>query len=187
LWLSNPEDPESEFVYHFQVVLFGATSSPFTLNVTLRLHLRNHDTEVSKDIEKNLYVDNTISGCLSKEYAIRYFKEARAMMLEANFNLRSWASNSPQLQAVVQEQKVAGSNKMVNILGLYWNVSTDRIHFSPRSIDSTSDTGVTKKKILQQSSRIFDPLGFLSPVTICAKLLMKELWVRKSVGMNHWK
>ena len=69
---------------------------------------------------------------------------------------------------------------MVNILGLYWDVSTDRIHYSPRLIDFTSDTDVTKKKILQQSSRIFDALGFLSPVTICAKLLMQELWVRNT-------
>jgi len=96
LWLSNPEDPESEFeTYRFKVVPFGATSSPFMLNATLRLHLRNHDSDVSKDIERNLYVDNIVSGCSSEEDAICYFKEARAMMLEANFNLRSWASNSP--------------------------------------------------------------------------------------------
>ena len=36
LWLSNPEDPESEFdTYHFKVVPFGATSSPFMLNAIL--------------------------------------------------------------------------------------------------------------------------------------------------------
>jgi len=182
LWLSNPDDPESEFeMYHFKVVPFGATSSPFMLNATLQLHLRNHNSDVSKDIEKNLYVDNIVSGCLSEDDAIRYFKEARAMMLEANFNLRSWASNSPQLQTVVQEEKIADSNKMVNILGLYGDVSThtDRIHFSPRSIDSTSDSDVTKRKVLQQSSRIFHPLGFLSPITIRAKFLMQELWVNK--------
>jgi len=118
LWLCNPEDPESEFdTYRFKVVPFGATSSLFMLNATLQLHRRNHDTEVSRDIGKNLYVDNIVSGCSSKE--------ARAMMLEANFNLRSWASNSPQLQAVIKEQKIADSNKMVNILGLFWDVSTD--------------------------------------------------------------
>ena len=76
------------------------------LNATLWLHLRNHDSDdVSKDIEKNLYAGNIVSGCLSKEDAIRNFKEAKAIMLEANFNLRSWVSNSPQLQAVVQEEK----------------------------------------------------------------------------------
>jgi len=141
LWLSNPDDPESEFeMYRFKVVPFRATTSPFMLNSTLQIHLRNHDSDVSKDIEKNLYVDNIVSGCLSEEDAIHYFKEARAMMLEANFNLRSWVSNSPQLQTVAQEEKIAYSNKMVNILDLYWDVSTDRIHFSPRSIDSTSDS-----------------------------------------------
>jgi len=35
LWLSDPQDPNSEFVtYRFRVVLFGAMCSPFMLNAT---------------------------------------------------------------------------------------------------------------------------------------------------------
>ena len=148
LWLSNPEDPESEFdTYRFKVVPFGATSSPFLLNATLRHHLKNQDSEIAEDIGKNLYVDNIISGGATEENVMQYFRKVRATMSEANFNLRSWASNSPQLQAVVQEEKFADSNKVVNILGLNWDLSTDRISFSPKPIDSTLDSGVTKRKI----------------------------------------
>ena len=40
LWLSNPDDPESQFtIYHFRVVLFGSVSSPFMLNAILQLIL----------------------------------------------------------------------------------------------------------------------------------------------------
>jgi len=36
VWLSQPTDPESEFlIYHFKVVLFGSVSSPFMLNAPL--------------------------------------------------------------------------------------------------------------------------------------------------------
>lgn len=34
----------------------------------------------------------------------------------------------------------------------------------------------TKHKVLQASSKVYDPLGLLSPVTIQAKLLIQELW-----------
>ena len=48
LWLSNPEDPESEFeIYHFRVILFGSVSSPFMLNATLHLHLKGQDSETA--------------------------------------------------------------------------------------------------------------------------------------------
>jgi len=37
-------------------------------------------------------------------------------------------------------------------------------------------TLITKREVLQQSSKIFDPQGYLSPVTIQAKLLLQQLW-----------
>ena len=37
-WLSDPEDPESQFVtYRFKAVLFGASCSPFILNATIKV------------------------------------------------------------------------------------------------------------------------------------------------------
>ena len=177
LWLSNPEDPNSELdVYRFKVVLFGSVSSPFMLNATLRLHLRINTSEVAKDMSKNLYVDNIVSGGTTEQSVTQYFREARRIMSKANFNLRSWASNSQCLQTVAQEEKVADENKVVSVLGLHWNTAEDKLSFIPKKIDSTANSTVTKRKILQYSSKIFDPLGFLSPITIRAKLLIQELW-----------
>ena len=59
-------------------MLFGATRTPFMLCYSLTLS-QKYDSDVSKDIGKNLYVDNIVS---SEEDAIHYFKEAKAMMLE---------------------------------------------------------------------------------------------------------
>ena len=99
LWLEDPTNPESPFVsYRFKVVLFGSVSSPFMLNATLDLHLKSFDSSVSRDMKKNLYVDNIISGCQSEEAVLQYYTESRAIMSAAKFNLRSWASNSLELQ-----------------------------------------------------------------------------------------
>ena len=87
-------------------------------------------------------------------------------MSDANFNLRAWASNCPQLSTLAKQDKVADENTTVNILGLQWNTSTDTLSFPTKTIISDNTTLITKREVLQQSSKIFDPLGFLSPVTI---------------------
>jgi len=97
-WLANPLDPQSDLqVYCFRTVLFGAVSSPFILYATLHHHLQLYNTPLSHDIQWNLYVDNVISGCTTDE---QYYHEARAIMSEAGFNLRAWASNCQQLRTV---------------------------------------------------------------------------------------
>ena len=78
-------------------MLFGATSSPFILNAVLRHHLQQYQTQVADDIKHNLYADNIISGCSSEEATAQYYQQARQIMKEAKFNLRSWASNSSVL------------------------------------------------------------------------------------------
>ena len=177
LWLSNPDDTESDFdTYRFRVVLFGSASSPFMLGATLRLHLSKYNSQIAHDMQQNLYVDNVISGSPTEESAIQYFNKARKIMLDANFNLRSWASNSQHLQAIARDNQVIDENQLVNVLGLYWNTAEDRICLIPKPLDSTSSSIVTKRTILQDSSRVYDPLGILSPITIRAKLLMQELW-----------
>lgn len=34
----------------------------------------------------------------------------------------------------------------------------------------------TKHEVLQESSKLFDPIGLIAPVTIRSKLLMQKLW-----------
>ena len=41
---------------------------------------------------------------------------------------------------------------------------------------NTTTSNITKREILRESSKIYDPLGLLTPVTIRAKILLQELW-----------
>ena len=63
----------------------------------------------------------------------------------------------------------------MNILGLKWDPSTDTLTLTS-SKDESARRLVTKRNVLQVSSKVYDPLGLLSPVTIRAKLLIQELW-----------
>ena len=72
------------------------------------------------------------------------------MMLEAKFNLRSWASNSKQLQAIATRDNVVDKNLTVNTLGLRWNTCTDMITFALNVIIS-SDSSCPSDSVSQDS------------------------------------
>ena len=133
----------------------------------------------ANDIRQNLYVNNVMSGCNNEDSAVQYFNKARSILSKARFNLRSWASNSQRVMIIAHNDNVADDKRIVNVLGIQWNTSQDTLASFPKQFSSVNSTLVTKRKVLQDVSRIFDPLGFLAPVTIQAKLFMQEFWQRK--------
>ena len=177
LWLSNPADPNSPFVtFRFKVVLFGATCSPFMLNAAITYHLKQNESSTSSDLIYNLYVDNVVSGSHSKEAAIDYFIQSRSILGKANFNLRSWASNSKQLNTTARTHNVLDDTNPVKVLGLWWDTHSDMIFASPKPDAAMFNMLATKREILKWTSSVFDPLGLISPVIITAKLFLQSLW-----------
>ena len=180
VWLSEVDNPESSFeIYRFRVVLFGCVSSPFMLHAALRCHLNHEHSITSRDILANLYVDNVVSGGSNVPDALEYYHNARQLMSNAHFNLRSWASNSPEVRTRAQQDGVADTAVTVNVLGLMWDTSQDILRLADRAFSSLDVAQPTKKGVLQDLSRVFDPLGMLTPVTISAKLFMQQLWQSK--------
>ena len=152
LWLSDPTDPESAFqVYRFKAVLFGSTSSPFMLHATLHSHLDHYQSPVTKDIKNNLYVDNFISGRDTEQEILKYYNKSRSFMAEGKFNLRSRTSNSKLLQDQAASQNAADSNKVVNLLGLKWDPTSDTLTFNQRPISPSYTHLITKHEVLWES------------------------------------
>ena len=163
LWLSRLMDPKSEFnTYRFKRVLFGSVCSPFMLYATLCQHFMQYKTSISTDILKNLYVDNIIAGGGSETHLVEFYKSARSLMMAAKFNLRTWASNTQQLNSLTLQDKIVDENNPTNILSIHWNTTTDQRSLAPKRMIPAN----TKRKILQDSSKIFDPIGLAAPITI---------------------
>ena len=191
-WLIDSRDSSSPLcVYCFKVVPFGATSSPFMLNAVLQYHLRQYNTPVSKDILSNLYVDKIISCCDTEQATVDYYRQARTIMCDARLNLHSWSSNSAELTTIAIKDNTADRARTVNVLGLRWNPTSDKLRWNPTSdklhlTDKPSillyDHLVTKREVLQDLSKIFDPLGFVTPQGTYAEVMAAEDHMGRTAG-----
>lgn len=101
------------------------------------------------------------------------------LMQAGKFELRKWCANHPLLQNIPKEHIEANylvdeADKSIKALGFYW----DPLHhtFRFRINLPTPPAIVTKRIILSDISRLFDPLGLVSPVIVTAKLFMQEIW-----------
>lgn len=89
---------------------------------------------------------------------------------------KTWAYNSHQLTEQASKDKVVDSNNPVNVLGLQWDTQMDKLSLMSKSPIPSITSLVMKREVLSKSSKLFDPLGLLSPVTINAKTFMQSLW-----------
>lgn len=60
-------------------------------------------------------------------------------------------------------------------LGLQWCAETDVFMF----IMEIKEKPLTRRGVLSITCSIYDPLGFLAPITLCAKMIQQELCRRK--------
>lgn len=97
------------------------------------------------------------------------------------FSLAKWQSNRPDLLKTLSPDATSTQlpifeNLDGKILGLLWQTQPDRFIFSNKA---SSLSIITKRTILSEVVQLLDPLGFLFPVIIRAKMLPQELWLEK--------
>ena len=177
LWLEDPQDIHSKFVvYRFSSVLFGSVSSPAILNAVIRTHLDKSENEIANLLKNDIYVDNIVSGTDNSENAVKFYKESNELLESAGFRLRSWASNDTKINAAATQDNVQHETTTAPLLGMKWDTVNDQLLY--KEIDE-SDNTPTKRSVIRHVSRIYDPLRYLSPVLIQAKVFMQDLWKRK--------
>lgn len=183
LWRNNPSLPISCF--RLKTVTYGTTPAPFL--ATKCLHKLGEDNmscfpTTSKILQRDFYVDDLISGVDDLDQALQIQNELINILASAGFHLRKWCSNDPRLLLNVPdtEKEIQWSPKFegVKTLGVIWNPKDDcfSLKVSPLSAD---DSPITKRKISSESGAIFDPLGFVNPFVVKAKLIIQDLWKQK--------
>lgn len=175
-------------VWRMSRVPFGATSSPFLLMATLRHHFGLHQSRYPRTtglLMRSMYMDDLVFGAHSEVEAKLLYQETLEIFKAASMNIRKWITNNPTVAAVFQDgssqEQTAyplPSPKESKVLGLRWDTVKDCFGFNLQATLKPHDSPTTKRLTLRAIAQIFDPLGFLSPFVVTAKILLQDLWKR---------
>ncbi|XP_031337212.1 uncharacterized protein LOC116166396 [Photinus pyralis] len=170
-------------VFRHRRVVFGITSSPFLLGASLEYHLskfvKEYDSkyafakETAKKLSNSFYVDNCVTSVSNERELETFIKEAIIIMTEGKFDLRGW-----EYTHQVQED---ASNAYAVVLGVKWDKLNDTlsINHDDEDIKSLLSKPVTRRLMLSQAQRVFDPIGYSCPVTLLPKLWLQKTWKKQ--------
>lgn len=183
VWRDSPKEKIKE--YKLLTVTYGTASAPYLAIRTLQQLAKdeaNAHPVASEIIMNDFYVDDVLSGADSINEAISKQIELKTALQKGGFNLRKWTSNNKEfLDTIPENDREIKFPQQINIdstikaLGLNWNPLTDE--FSFKIIIKLDSNAKTKRMLLSEIASLFDPIGWISPVIIKAKILLQELWI----------
>ncbi|GAA6087427.1 uncharacterized protein LOC119211075 isoform X1 [Tachysurus ichikawai] len=177
-------------------VVFRVVSSPFLLAATIRTHLKQYESEQPEtvaDLRESLYVDDLIASSPDVKKACSITTQAKAILAAAGIELQKWTTISSDLRARWMNDQIESPadsemhNVTLKVLGLIWRQDHDDFVFNLQQVlDVLKRKKSTKRSVLQISSRIFDPIGFLFPINTvylpCKMPLPGNVGARSQVG-----
>ena len=168
----NWKDPNSEIlIFRFKSVIFGASSSPFLLNATVADILQNSHNSFNESLE--LYVDNLFILLSEKQAVLPAVNNITKIFTEAGMPLHDFASNVPDINLKLKELGIFTKSAVLKILGMQWDYEKDLWFISGVNFEIVL---ITKRSILSDIARLYDPCGFLAPLTILGRLLVQLSW-----------
>ena len=100
------------------------------------------------------------------------------IMADAGMNLTKWTCSSAQVSGDLSKV-LADDVSVCKVLGVRWNPQQDTLVYETTPL--CSDSVITKRILLSIIARLFDPVGFVSPVVMQAKIMFQQLW---SLGLK---
>ena len=203
LWWPDGNLDNEPQEYQMRVHLFGGASSPscanFALKKTAQDNKTEFDLETIKTVECNFYVDDRLKSVSSKELAVNLSSQLCELLARGGFKLTKWLSNSRKfIESLPASERAAQVRDLdfeklpvERALGVQCNISSDQFGF--RIV--IKDRAVTRRGILSIVSSVYDPLGFVAPFILNAKLILQDL-CRKKLDwddvipediMRHWQ
>ena len=148
---------------------------------------RNAATVLSRD----RYMDDLIHSCPTPKKAIDTIRELDMVLDTGSFKIKEWLSSSKDVLKALTHESVMEScqdtpsvksdsdspvdldgEKGVKMLGVGWDPQADVLSFA---VKETKILKYTKCSILSKISRLYDPLGLASAVTIKAKIALQNV------------
>ena len=200
----HPEDRQyHRFVlfdeaYQWTRILFGNNSSPNISQKTLTsvCDLYGKDYPLAEQcVRERCYMDDGIDSKSTEKELIQLALELPQLLEKADMKMAKFYSNSEKTLRALEPSLVAKevhlfedknavfeSNK---VLGMVWDASTDTFGYRAKYekveewLDKWGVQKWTKRTVLKTTASTYDPLGYLSPVTVYARSVIQKLWTLK--------
>lgn len=175
-WRKSRDERVSE--YQLLTVTYGMSCAPFNAIRAVQQCAHDHRKEfplAAERVMNSFYVDDYLDGADTVEEASELKQQMENLLAKGGFPLRKWRSNNWNVISTIPEmnvgERVFEGEVVSSVLGIKWHVGTDSYRFViPTKLAAIEPT---KRAMLSELSRLFDPTGFLSPFTITGKALIQ--------------
>ncbi|XP_025265860.1 uncharacterized protein LOC112638415 [Camponotus floridanus] len=171
--------------YRLRTVTYGLACAPFLVIRTLHQLADDEGQRFPRGavaLRRDTYVDDIVTGASTLSEATSAQRELRSFCMAGGFPLRKWVANNLSiLDGVPHEHRLthsphSWSHESHATLGLHWHPVSDHFTFSEQARHFNE---LTKRRVLSETARMFDPLGWFTPVTMRAKILIQS-------GSRNW-
>ncbi|XP_031788733.1 uncharacterized protein LOC116417810 [Nasonia vitripennis] len=171
-------------VYELNTVTFGVSSAPYLAIRTIH-RLANDESaqypRAAEILKRDMYVDDLLTGSDSLDEILKARDEIITVLKHGGFNIRQWASNHNHALDNLDEKVLSlapdGEDAVLKTLGVSWASKRDELAIVVKPVEIPPN--VTKRVILSEIAKIFDPVGLVGPVGLHAKWIMQECWKEK--------
>ena len=164
VWRSNPDTPLTD--YCMTRVTFGVSASSFAANMAVKQNHRSFRWQPTQ--HRNVFTLMTVCP---------WWILTQKVELQRSLHISTLERIPKELQDTRDVRTISEVNEYTKTLGIEWNISTDEFRLTIAELPL--NTNVTKRVIVSDVAKVFDVLGWLSPVTVKMKILLQRLWEAK--------
>ena len=145
-----------------------------------------------KTVHRNFYVDDLLKSVKTFEDAKNLYEQLNLVLASGGFHLTKWICNNREVLDVIPQSEMTSQLRNVSLdievealpteraLGLEWNVEGGCFQFNIPQKDQPH----TRRGILSMVFSIIDPLGFVAPFVLRAKIIPQRL-CKKGPGWDE--
>ncbi|XP_046358371.2 uncharacterized protein LOC124136493 [Haliotis rufescens] len=208
-WWPDGDLQSEPAVYRMCVHLFGAVSSPSFSTAALRQTAEDNremfNPLITNVILRSFYVDDLLKSVENEDIAKSIVTDVSELCARGGgggggFRVTKWMSNRHTVVESIQPNERAKSLKSIDLksdqlpveraLSVTWSVEKDCFQYT-----KVKDKQPTRRGILSMVSSVYEPLGYVSPYVLVAKILLQKLcrdnveWDKEISGddMKIWR
>ena len=182
LWWNKGDLYKEPKVYKMVVHPFGATSSPSCANFCLKQTAREfghlYPSMISGAVLHNFYVDDCLVSVSTVKEAVTKQQKLTELLARRGFHLTKWISNDDKVLESISELERSNLGQFMldngvkeKVLGMQWHIKGDYFTFDIH----VNKKSFTRRGLLSMTASAYDPMGFVAPVILEAKLLLQDL------------